>query len=220
MGYTGPETILEGKFGFLDAYCQNGDGSLFTVGLGKEWETARIGFKRYSCHMSASTVVEAIRELMAEHRFTGADVEKVLVEGTEKLGRHPHIPEPGDVGQAQYSVPFCAALALFRNADDPKSFNAEALADPAIRALCRKVTVRAGDRAWPSPWSTRVTLNLKDGRELSRNGDAVSGMLVKPMSRADVRRKFMHVTDALGEAAAAQLFERLEHLERESRFPL
>ena len=217
-GYTGPETVLDGKFGFLEVFCRDGDPSAFTAGLGDEWETARIGLKRYPCHMSASTAVQAIRELMTQHRFDGSDVQSLVVEGTDKLAHHPHLAEPGDIGQAQYSVPFCVALALFRDPENPRSFDAAALADPAIRALCRSIVIRKGERAWPSAWSTRVIVRLKDGRELTGNGDWVNGMLVKPLSRAELRNKFMLVTDALGTAASARLFDRLEHMESDVRF--
>ncbi len=40
---------------------------------------------------------------------------------------------------AQYSVPFCVALSLYRDARDPDSFDERVVDDPAIRALCRRV---------------------------------------------------------------------------------
>jgi 2-methylcitrate dehydratase PrpD len=40
---------------------------------------------------------------------------------------------------AQYSTPFCVALALHREARDPESYDETALGDSQIRALCRRV---------------------------------------------------------------------------------
>ena len=65
---------------------------------------------------------------------------------------HHNIHEPGDIMQAQYSVPFCVALAVFRDPDDPKSFASNALDDPAIRAVCRNVELRA--QGGHSPFGT------------------------------------------------------------------
>jgi 2-methylcitrate dehydratase PrpD len=219
-GYTGPETVLEGKFGFLEAYCRGGNAKMLTADLGKVWETERIGLKRYSCHMKANTPIEAVNDLMAEYKFKGADVAKIVVEGSPDFMHHPHITEPGDVGQAQYSVPFCVSLALFRDAHDPDSWDESSLRDEAIRALTRTVETRPRQPPGPSPWSTRVVIHLKDGRELARISDSVKGMLDKLMNREELKHKFMLTSKAMGEAAAAGRFDELVRLESSARFAL
>ena len=135
-GYEGPETVLEGKFGFLDAFglADMCEAELLTKGLGSEWEVRRICLKRYAAHINAHTPVQALRELMVEHKFAAADVAHLLIEGSERLLTHHNIPEPVDILKAQYSVPFCVAIALHRDPDDPRSFDESAVKDPAIRA--------------------------------------------------------------------------------------
>ena len=220
-GYTGPETVLEGKFGFLEGYCRGSDPAQLTAGLREDWETLRICMKRYACHMTAQTPVQSIRELMSQHGFKGADVAGIVVEGVEKIVTHNNSKEPGDVAQGQYSVPFCVALALFRDPDDPRSFDASALDDASIRAVCRNVELRAAPKGkFSSEKATHVTVRLKDGREFSRDGESFKGMLVDPLSRADLRRKFMLLTAHMGEAVAARHFESLDRLEAQPRFSL
>ena len=160
-GYTGPESVLDGKFGFLEVYCRDGDAAALTAGLRHDWETLRTCMKRYACHMDAHTPIQAIRDLMSEHSFTGAQVAGVLVEGGKKLISHHDIKEPNDITKAQYSVPFCVALALFRDPEDPKSFDAAVVDDTSIRAACRNVELRvlAGAR---TAKSARVSVRLKD----------------------------------------------------------
>ncbi len=221
-GYTGPETILEGKFGFLDAYgidaeCEPG---LLTAGLGKEWETLRICLKRYACHINAHTPVQALRELMTGQGFLGTDVVHVLVEGSERLMSHHNIPEPGDLMKAQYSVPFCVAVALYRDPDDPRSFDASALEDPAIRAACRALELRRFGEGGKSVRSSRVTVKLKDGRELAQCCDVYKGMPANPLSRDELRRKFLLLTGGVNDAESARRFERLESVEKQARFSL
>lgn len=167
-GYAGPETILEGKFGFLDVYCgdHHVEPAALTAGLGEDWNTLLISLKRYACHVNAHTPVQSIRELIAEHKFTAADVERVRVDGHEKLSTRHNITEPADIMQAQYSVPFCVALALHRDPDDPRSFDETALNDAGIRATCRNVELTV--RPSPSVRSTRVVVKFKNGREVSR----------------------------------------------------
>ena len=217
-GYAGPESVLECKFGFLEAYCRDADPSLLTADLKKNWETLHICMKRYACHMSAQTAVQSTRELMSEHKFVGGDVSNIVVECPEKSVSHNNIAEPGDIMQAQYSVPFCVALALFRDPEDPKSFVTNSLDDPAIRAACRKVELRA--QAGRSPFGSHITVKLKDGRQFARDGESFKGMPSDPLSREQLRRKFMLLTAATDQAVAARLLERLEHLEAQPRFSL
>jgi 2-methylcitrate dehydratase PrpD len=221
-GYTGPETVLDGKFGFLEAFCQP-DGiepELLTTELNQRWETLRICMKRYACHVNSQTPVQALRELMSEHKFAASDVLSVTVEGAERLLSHHDIREPGDVMQAQYSVPFCVALALYRDPDDPKSFSASALEDAEIRAACRNIELRAREAAGRSPRSTRVIVRLRDGREVARDGDTFKGMPADPLSRAELHRKFTLLTAGSGAAAAGSLFDRLERMETLKCFSL
>ena len=225
-GYEGPETVLEGKFGFLDAYCRSGsEAALLTQGLGEQWETLHICMKRYPCHKNAHTPVQALRELMAGHKFSGADVDRVVVARVEESHSHHNLShhgnkEPGDIMQGQHSVPFCVALALFRNPEDPRSFDAGALADPAIRAACRKVEIRALDVKGISAHTTRVTVRLINGSEYTRDCEVFKGMPANPYTRDELRAKFMLLAAGNDEAAAARIFDRLEHIEMESRFSL
>ncbi len=212
-GYTGPENVLEGKFGFLETYCQNGDAKLLTANLKQDWETRRICIKRYACHIYAQIPVQSLRELMAEHVFSGMDVAEILVEGGEKLLTHHNIVEPGDIMKAQYSVPFCVALALFRDPDDPRSFNADALEDAAIRSASRSVTLRARSQEGRTAWGAGITVKLRDGRVVTRNSDSYKGMPDNPFSRVELRRKFMVLASGMGAAAAATLFEKLDRLD-------
>lgn len=212
-GYTGPETILEGKFGFLDAYGVEAEcePELLTKGLGSEWEVRRICLKRYACHINSHTPVQALRELMSEHRFSADDVAHLLVEGSERLMTHHNIPEPRDIMKAQYSVPFCVAVALYRDPDDPRSFGESAVNDPAIRAAARALELRK--RAEPgSVRSSTVTVRLKDGREVTRRCDVYKGMPADPLTRDDLKRKFMLLTGGADDAASAARFERLESM--------
>jgi 2-methylcitrate dehydratase PrpD len=165
--------------------------------------------------------VSALREMMAEHAFKGDDVARIVVEGSDRLLSHHGNIAPTDITQAQYSVAFCVALALFRDPDDPKSFDADSVNDPAIQAACRgTVELRARSQAGRSVRSAKLTVRLKNGREFVRECDSFKGMPENPLNREELRRKFMMLTAGMGDAAAAGLFGRLEALETQARFSL
>src|SRR6202158_3017345 len=59
-GFTGPSTVLEEEGGFLRAFCPDWDLAELTRGLGSTYESMNIMIKRYACHITAHTPVEAI----------------------------------------------------------------------------------------------------------------------------------------------------------------
>src|ERR1700747_3322497 len=137
-GFAGPRTVLEGEFGFLKVFCTKWDEAELTRGLGEEFLVSTTVLKRYPCHATAHAAVRAVRDLQAEYGFAAAAVETITVTGTERMIERHNIAEPADLMLAQYSIPFSVALALCREARDPESWDETALADPQIRALCRR----------------------------------------------------------------------------------
>lgn len=216
-GLAGPETVLEGRFGFLETYCRDGDPGRLTGGLGSDWETRRICVKSYPCHVTAHTPVRALRGLMAEHSFGPSDVLEIRIEAAPKVLSHHNLTNPADIMQAQYSVPFCVALAMYRDPSDPRSFDAEAVSDPGIRALCRKVqlTPFPANEQPESGWHTRVRVTLRDGRSLSRDQQRFAGMPGEAMELADVRSKFLLLAQEPSGSSASAPFDRWMQLEHE-----
>src|SRR3954469_4316114 len=68
-GFTGPQSVLEGEFGFLRVFCRDFDQAELTRGLGDDWVARPILMRRSACHISAHTSVQAILDLRAEHGF-------------------------------------------------------------------------------------------------------------------------------------------------------
>jgi 2-methylcitrate dehydratase PrpD len=208
-GFTGPRTVLEGEFGFLKVFCTEYDTAQLTRGLGEDYVTLSTVLKRYPVHATAHAAVRAVRDLQAEHRFAGGDVENVTVTGNRRMVERHASAEPADLMLAQYSIPFCVALALFREARDPESYDESALADPQIRALCRRVKVVPEAGSGHGQMGSTVTLRLADGRHFECHVD--SGLL-EPGELPD---KFARLTrGVLGDNSAA-LLARLQHLENE-----
>src|SRR5438067_1017802 len=159
-GFAGPKTVLEGQFGFLRVFCTEFDEGELTKGLGRDFVTTSTVLKRYPVHATAHAAVRAVRDLQAEHGFAGSDIEAVTVTGNKRMVERHAIAEPADLMLAQYSIPFCVALALFREARDPESYDESALADPQIRALCRRVRVVPEGGSGHGAMGSTVTVTL------------------------------------------------------------
>jgi 2-methylcitrate dehydratase PrpD len=215
-GFTGPHTVLEGPFGFLNVYCGEHDLAALTRGLGEEYATLRIMLKRFPVHITSHTSVQAVEDLRREHGYSADAVTSIHVSGNQKMATVNNIPEPSDLMLAQYSLPFCVALAHHRNARDPASFNARSFNDPAIRSLAKRVTVSVSDEAKRGHTiAATVTIQLNDGRTLSKRVDSFKGTPEQPLTPDEMREKFLLLTRHCEPKAMARLFGRLQNLEHE-----
>src|SRR5262247_3279320 len=214
-GFTGPASVLEGECGFLPVFCGSEfDPHELTDSLGDSYASRSILLKRFPCHITAHTSVQAILDLRAEHGYAAADVASIHIEGNDKMARVNNIPLPADIMMAQYSIPFCVALAHVRDPRDPRSFDEGALREPHIRSLAERVTITiAKDR--PTPLAAEVTVALKDGRVLTRCVAAFKGTPEQPLDRGDLREKFLLLTRHCNAHDMGEMFDRLQNLERE-----
>jgi 2-methylcitrate dehydratase PrpD len=213
-GFTGPASVLEGEFGFLRVYCGDDfDRAELTRALGESYATRTIMLKRFPCHITAHTSVQAILELRAEHGYAGADVAAIHIAGNDRMARVNNIPSPADIMMAQYSIPFCVALAHVRDARDPRSFNADALRDPQVRSLAERVTITVGEDR-PAPLAAVVTVTLRDGRVLKRSVADFKGTPESPLDWNELREKFLLLTRHC--TGNDEMFDRLQNLENET----
>ena len=216
-GMTGPATILEGQFGFLNGYCRGHEVERLTANLGSVWHTTTISHKRYACHSFTQVPVTAALELKRKHGISTRDIASITVAGLERMISHHNIPDPQDLAMAQYSVPFCVALAFCRDPLDPGVFSAVSLNDPEIRNLGRQVKLEVlEDLPKDNPKASRVTVVLKDGRNFTQDQQYFPGMPQRRLTRESLRAKFDTLTAALPKLQASQLFDSLIALENVS----
>jgi len=157
-----------------------------------------------------------VQDLRREHGYDAADVASIHVAGNQKMATVNNIPAPADLMMAQYSLPFCVALAHHRDPRDPASFNMKSFNDPAIRSLASRVTITVADEAKHGHTiASTVTVTLKDGRALTRRVESFKGTPEQPLDRAEMRDKFLLLTRHCDQKAMARLFDRLQNLEGE-----
>lgn len=213
-GFDGPASVLDGPFGFLNVFCAETDPDALTAGLGERYETLRICLKRYACHVTAQAPVQSTRALMTKYDFSGDDVNSMTIHCSDKVLSHHNIPDPGDLMLLQYSVPYCVALALHRDPDDPDNFNDEARADPAIRDTVSRITLAPHEAPQTGAWASTIKIFLHDGRSVARVADNFKGSAETPLSDSELAAKFLRLTaPEMGRHAAESLCERLAHLE-------
>jgi 2-methylcitrate dehydratase PrpD len=199
-GFTGPPTVLEGKFGFYQAFL----GGRFTPdeldgGLGERWEVPRIFFKPYPAnHFTHAGIDAAIRlrerglrpsDVAAAQLGTAAHAARTIGEPIEVKRR----PETGY--QAQFSGPYTVAAALFGGGglglslDD---FDDALVQAPERRDLMARIDVVADpqcDAIFPEQFPAVLRVTTTDGRELEEAVLTTRGGQERPLSEEEIRQK-------------------------------
>jgi 2-methylcitrate dehydratase PrpD len=214
-GFTGPDTVLEGKFGVFEAFTRGPKMERLLDGLGTRWETLRICVKCYAAHITAHTPIRLLEDLRREHGFSGHDIAEIRAATSEKVLSHHNIVAPKDVATAQYSLPFCLAIAAYRDPRQPNSFLNAPHEDQALKDLAKRVKLTLNEEsAEPGKaWATKLELVLRDGRILKAEGNGFRGAPDTPMSEGELDGKFLALSSSLGEGKSRRLLDALKRLD-------
>lgn len=214
-GFTGPDIVLEGKFGVFEAFTRGPKMERLLDGLGTHWETLRICVKCYAAHITAHTPIRLLEDMKREHGIKGDDIAEIRAATSEKVLSHHLIVAPKDVATAQYSLPFCLAIAAYRDPRQPKSFLDKPHEDPKLQDLAKRMSFTLNEESNQpgKAWATKMDVTLRDGRVISVEGNGFRGAPDTPMSEAEIDTKFMMLTSSLGEAKSRKLLQRLKEIE-------
>jgi 2-methylcitrate dehydratase PrpD len=197
-GFSGPTTVLEGRYGYLQAYSPRPEPSRLTAGLGHDWLAFDLTLKAYACHATSQAVVHAIQALKP---FDPRSIRRVRV--LAELEPRYLEREPTTMLGAQYSLPFNTAVASVRDLSDPYAYDEQALADPLIRDLAQRVEIEPG--------LPEVLIELQDETRRLPATD-FPGMLDFPAA-ADKLRRYAGPTSEARIAHLVELVDRLDALD-------
>ncbi|MDT7609348.1 MAG: hypothetical protein QOG96_3851 [Pseudonocardiales bacterium] len=198
VGWSGPPAVYEGRFGLYNTHLAGRETNPAAVGagLGQTWELMRTAVKPYPiCHF-IHAFADAALDLRAEHGLRPEDIAAIRCAIHPVPGKVVCQPAeakwaPRDEYDAKFSLPFVVSAALSRGRFTLAELADEALADPAILALARKVEVRDDPAsAFPRAYSGAVEIELRDGRVLARREQVNRGHEERPLSNADIVAKF------------------------------
>jgi len=195
-GYQGAADAIEGKWGFLHSYSPAADAAKVVDALGRRWETLKIAVKPFpSCRYSHAPL-DGILALARTHGIKAEEVEEVTVGVPEPGWKIIGDPEPAkqspkSVVDGQFSMAFCAAVAL-RTGNLVWDDYARHLGDPATLALCRKIRTRVDPRAqadFPAEMAGHVKIRTTRG-SFDTYVRVPKGEPANFLSAAELRAKF------------------------------
>jgi 2-methylcitrate dehydratase len=216
-GVTGPREVFEGNKGFIEAIA-----GPFEIDWRQEdlESVRRTILKRYNAEIHSQSAIEALLELRAEHRSTGAEVERIeldtfqvafdIIGGGEEGDKH----QVRSKEEADHSLPYLLAVALLDGQVLPEQYLPERIVADDVQQLLRRVDVRPDpelSRRFPDQHSARLRLRLRDGRTLEREQHDYEGFHTRPMSWDTVAAKFNRLAAAHIDDAVRRLDE-LDHL--------
>jgi 2-methylcitrate dehydratase PrpD len=224
-GFVGPRAAYEGRFGLfashLGQYASNIDLALATAGLGAVWEVPRVTVKPIpACHFTHACA-DAAAILRREHDLKLADIRSVRALVPAEVVKTVCEPvatkqKPQNSYDAQFSIPYIVATALARGSFGLQHLEDAALADPDVLALARRVEYAVDpDSPFPKYYSGEVIVTTVDGRELRHREEVNRGAAERPISNAEVEKKFMeNATLAVSRARAAEIRDLVLSLDR------
>ncbi|MCT2581589.1 MmgE/PrpD family protein [Actinophytocola gossypii] len=220
-GFTGPPTVLEGRFGFFQAFLRDQtDLDQVVTGLGDTWAVPGIFFKPYPANHFTHTAIDAGLRLRAD----GVPADPAKIDAIElrvpsavirTIGQPIETKRAPDTGyQAQFSGPYAVVTGLLGGSGlgaGLADFTDALATDPHRRALMAKVTVvpdQRCDAIFPYQFPAIVAVRGADGREWTAEVLANRGGPERPLSEPELAAKFAdNVTGRLTPDDAASVRE-------------
>ena len=200
-GFTGPLQAIDGRFGLLEVIGGAGAHPEFIdQDLGDSLAITRAWVKVYPCCGFIHSTAHALEILKAENQITPEQVKQVRVHTNRHTVEHNGEPEPRESMGAQYSVPFCAGVALVKDPRDPGSFAESNLWDPQVRNLAARTVLAVDghmDRIFPEHNGARVEVELNDGRTVQASVIDPHGTPADPCSASEIEAKFRLLAGAI-----------------------
>jgi len=208
-GVTAAYLACEGFTGAPALTCESDAAEPFWAGLGVTWLTlAHTHYKLYPCCRWAHPSLDAAQALMRKHKLTHSDVAGVDIRTfhyATRLAGH----EPQSLDDLAYSIAFPVAAMIVRDRFGPDELTPETLNDPDILRISRatrliddaEMTARSVQQRW-----AEVTLELRDGTQLTAPPGTPRGDTDQPLSDAEIAAKFHSFAEPVwGQAQATEI---------------
>jgi len=218
-GITAARQAFEGRFGFYELY-QPGEPDRLLDGLGVSYPHVETGVKRFPSCACNHTAIEAALQLAREHPVQSseiADLDVTISPYVHRLVGAPFDPSSDPQVAAQFSVQYSVAAAMLRGRFGVGDIEPDAVLEPAVLALARRISVHV-DETWGNSRAATVVIRMHSGERRERHVANIPGSQEAPWAEADRREKALDCLRAgvhpLDGAQAQRLVDRVLGLDR------
>jgi 2-methylcitrate dehydratase PrpD len=204
-GFRGPHHILEGRDGFLHGYSRNPVPQRLTAGLGESFEILHTAVKPHACCRYMQGPIDAILEIARAHAVQPDQVQKIEVAVLEAgwgIVAEPRAKKyrPESVVDAQFSMPYGAAVALLEGAAGLDQFTPAQIGSPRVHQMMDKVALvkdASIEETFPREWPARVAMELDNGHCYERFVRYPKGDPENPLTWDELAAKFRSLAGAV-----------------------
>ena len=217
-GFTAPPTALDGHFGLLEVLAgKSARPEQLALDLGRRWAVEQVYVKVYPCCAWIQATVQQLVAMRGAQPVKAEEVKKLRIGVCSYAARNNGNVAPPDTMGAQYSLPYCAALAVTADPRDPAMYFGDQLDEPARRKLARRIELVVDpemETAYPKHYGARVYLELANGECHDSAVLDPHGMPSDPCSNEERLAKFrLLVRHCMPDARALQLIEAVGKIE-------
>jgi len=215
-GLTGPRYVLDAEWGgFYSTYAPGVSTPERAVrDLGTEFHILHSGIKPYACCRTIHSCLDAMLEIRREASAGSADIAALVVHGNAQTRRQFERTDVRNLLEAQFSMPYCLAVAAESGRATLEQFQPLRTADPEIQRLMQLTEIRTDRVLGPTDYPS-LEVVLRDGRRFYRDVPFAKGAPEAPVSDAELDDKAMTLLEpVLGRAAARPLADAIWALER------
>ena len=216
-GFTSSPDILEAPRGFFNATAGGFDPGKVSGCLGRPFffKTPGVSIKPYPSGSLGHPAMDLALELATAADLKADDVDSIVVGTNANVPNALIYNQPRTGLEAKFSLPYCVATCILRRSGGLADFTDEAVQDPAVQALLRRVTVEVDPELEALGYQhvrTRLRISTTDGRVLQGQADAPRGYPDKPLSEEDLRSKFLECSAPLLGSTAPDFYNQLRSL--------
>ncbi len=162
-GFTGPNTIFEGKYGLLETHADEYDISCLTEELGEQYSIMDAIFKPYACCHELSGPIRLALKAKKEHDIESEDIEKIRI-GLNHVTAENQMKVAETPLHAQNHPAVAVGIALVEGDMLLEEFF-ESYCDPQVKELGKKCEVYIDEEIedqFPSKTGTRLQIKTED----------------------------------------------------------
>jgi 2-methylcitrate dehydratase PrpD len=207
-GFIGERDGLSSVFG--EVVSESFDTAAMIEGLGRDWQIDKNYFKLHSCCRYNHGALDALDHLLARDKVAADTVERVDV-ASYVYAAELDDQAPRNTLAGKFSVPFAVATRLVRGSSRVENFTWDAVRDPKVQALAKRVFVsedKAMTARLPQFRPARVDVKLSDGRTLSAAVETNRGDDQDPYSRDELTGKYFSLAERVWTNEAADDFRK------------
>ncbi len=152
----------------------------------------RTYFKRYACCRWIHSPVEALLQIMREQNISAEAVKSIRVETFMQAANLNNFNDPPSIESAQYSVPYCMAIAAILGEDALSPATSDCLHQHEIIKFAEKITVERDekmDSSFPHNSPSKVSVTTARGTFVAMV-EELWGDPDRALARADLVGKF------------------------------